>query len=158
MLADWRGLRRRDSAAARAPLLAAVAAAGVLAGCGGGHKTATKSSFVAKANAVCAKLQQELREISGVRLQGGFEAKLEEGAKTVERSVAELRKIPLPPHEAVPREWLHYRELSAAAAKRLIEAAPTSPVRRRANEEEFQAKQLAYKLARPYGLTDCLTT
>jgi hypothetical protein len=157
MLAQLRGLRRRPTAGASAPLLAALAAMWLLAGCGG-HKAATKASFVAKANAICSSLEQQLKAIGSVRVEGGFEAKLEEGANTVKQSVAELRKIPLPPHETVPREWLHYRELAAAAAKRVSNAAPSSPQRRAASEEESTASKRATALARSYGLTDCLTT
>lgn len=157
MLAQLRGPRGRPTAGASALLLAALAAMWLLAGCGG-HTAATKASFVAKANAICSSLEQQLKAISSVRVEGGFEAKLEEGAKTVEQSVAELRKIPPPPHEAVPREWLHYRELAAAAAKRVSDAAPASPQRRAAGEEELKAKQQAKTLARSYGLTDCLTS
>jgi hypothetical protein len=157
MLAQLRGLGGRPTAGASAPLLATLAAMWLLAGCGG-HKAPAKASFVAKANAICSSLEQQLKAITSVRVEGGFEAKLEEGANTVEQSVAELRKIPLPPHETVPREWLHYRELAAAAATRLIGTAPTSPLRRVAAEEESKAKQQANTLARAYGLTDCLTT
>jgi hypothetical protein len=137
--------------------LSALAAILLLTGCGG-NKAPTKASFVAKADAVCSSLEQQLKDIGTVRLQGGFEAKLEEGAQAVAQSVTELRKIPLPPHEAIPREWLRQRELAAAAAKRLVDTAPTSPLRRVAAEEEAQAKQQGRKLARSYGLTDCLTT
>jgi hypothetical protein len=158
MLAQSRGLEGRGIAGPCAGLLAALAVAWLIAGCGGGHKSPTKASFVAKANAICSSLEQQLKELGGVRVQGGFEAKLEEGANTVAKSVAELRKIPLPPHETVPREWLRYRELAAAAAKRLISVAPTSPLRRVASEEEFKAKQRAAAVARSYGLTDCLST
>ena len=157
MLEQLRGLGWRGTAGPWAGLLAALAAMSLLAGCGG-HKAPTKAAFVAKANAICRSLEQQLKELGGVRVEGGFEAKLEEGAKTLGRSVAEVRKIPLPPHEAVPREWLHYRELAAAAAKRIVEVAPTSPLRRVASEEELKAKQHANTLARSYGLTDCLTT
>jgi outer membrane murein-binding lipoprotein Lpp len=158
MLAQSRGRGGRGTGGRCAALLAALAATSLLAGCGGGNKTPTKASFVTKANAICASLEQQLKELSNVRVQGGFEAKLEEGADTVAKSVAELRKIPLPPHETVPREWLHYRELAAQAAKRLISVAPTSPLRRVASEEEANAKQRANAVARSYGLTDCLST
>jgi hypothetical protein len=150
-------MRRRSSGGPCAGALAALAAIWLLTGCGG-HTGPTKAAFVAKANAICRSLEQQLKEAGGVRVEGGFEAKLEEGAKTVAQSVAELRKIPLPPHEAVPREWLHFREQAAAAAKRVSDSAPSSGQRRAASEEEAKAKQSGSNVARSYGLTDCLNT
>jgi len=137
--------------------LAALAAIWLLTGCGG-HAGPTKADFVAKASAICRSVEQQLKDVGSVPVEGGFEAKLEEGAKALAQSVAELRKIPLPPHEAVPREWLRFREQAAAAAKRVSDAAPSSGQRRAASEEEFKAKQSGSNVARSYGLTDCLNT
>jgi hypothetical protein len=139
-----RGSQRTGPAAA---LLAAIA----LAGCGSGQ--ATKASFVSKANSVCSALQEELRGVNAT--QGQVEAKLEEGVKVLQKYTDKLRKIPLPAHESVPREWLHYRELVAANAQRVVQVGPSNPIRKIAAEEEFKARQRAIELARSYGLTDC---
>jgi hypothetical protein len=89
-------VRRSRSIQSIGTSLAAITAATVLAGCGGGH-SASRSDVVAQANAICFEAQQTMRSIPAPT--GGSETLavyLDKITPIVAREAKKLAKLPRP--------------------------------------------------------------
>src|SRR6202012_2004267 len=93
-------------------LLASVAAAAVLAGCGGGH-SATRSDVIARANAICFDSQQALRSIPPPSAQTEtLAAYLHKITPIVAKEATQLRALPRPE----PRQGTRNRDIAPSAS------------------------------------------
>jgi hypothetical protein len=147
-----RRLARRRSAGLA--ILAAVTAIGVVAGCGSNSRP-TKAAYNTRANRVCESLNQKMHAIAE-RPFGNLSAELKEVLKVKEQANTQLRAIRMPAADAVPSEWLRYRELAIGALKNIVRAKPRSPGARIANRAYVKANAKAEEIARAYGVTACV--
>ncbi|HEX3268727.1 MAG TPA: hypothetical protein VHQ98_12155 [Gaiellaceae bacterium] len=110
----------------RLPLLAVAVLAFGAAACGGGSDRLTKSEFVTRADAICAKYEQRVRaEMRGV--PAGNSAEL---ASAIERVLPVIRKgndelrVLSPPESLQDRydRWIQIADAEVDAAKKLHDA------------------------------------
>jgi hypothetical protein len=140
-------------------ILAAVAAALLIAGCGG--KTATRAQVIARGNGICTASLEAIRAVpppSG-NTPAALAAYLKKVQPIVEREASELSKLPRPTEQkatldafvaAFARTDRAYRQAAAAAdrgdARGAAQALAT-----------LHSSRVA-SLARAYGLKDCTGT
>lgn len=136
--------------------VAALIAIGAVMGCGsssGGRPT--KAEYVAKANAACRDLNQSLKSVG--ENSGSIKAKRDQANVVRERANRQLRAIPMPSPAKIPSEWLHLREASLVAVKKIPKTKPLSQANHAAQAAYLDALEKSVAVAKSYGLVACST-
>lgn len=136
--------------------VAALIAIGAVMGCGsssGGRPT--KAEYVAKANAACRDLNQSLKSVG--ENSGSIKAKRDQANVVRERANRQLRAIPMPSPAKIPSEWLHLREASLVAVKKIPKTKPLSQANHAAQAAYLTALEKSVAVAKSYGLVACST-
>jgi|SRR5690349_14210155 len=123
-----------------------------VAGCG--KSQPTKSQYITRANALCAAEINNLRRLAERRHSP--DELVRESFRLHEQANAQLRAIPIPPKETVPAEWVHVRETAIVNARKILKTKPNSRENHAANRAYYQAEAAAVKIARAYGLRECI--
>jgi hypothetical protein len=129
------------------------AAIAALAGCGGSSETVTKSSYIAKVNAICTTEQAELRQLALSKTKLG--AKVDEANHIREADLAKIEAVKTPGSEAISPEWLSDRKRAGEAARKVSLAGFGSRAARAPSAEFVVLSNEARKLALAYGLSAC---
>jgi hypothetical protein len=122
-------------------------------GCGSGHKTLTKSQYIARAQAVCRALEGKLQAVSTNR--NAFPPKIREAVRARELANEQLRALSPPSSEKVASEWLHWREAALAATQTALKSKSGSEANTAAGKKECEATEKARALAKSAGLPAC---
>jgi hypothetical protein len=125
----------------------------VATGCGSGHKTLTKSQYIARAQAVCQALERKLQTVSTNR--NAFPPKLREAVRVRQLANEQLRALSAPSSEKVASEWLDSREAAVAATQTALKSKPGSEANTAAGKKEYEATEKARALAKSAGLPAC---
>jgi hypothetical protein len=134
--------------------LAAVFVVVAAGGCGSTKAGGiTKAQYIARANAVCLAYEARRRALSVSAKT--FRTALSEIDSAHQQADLQLQAIPKPASDPIPAEWLHWRELRTAAAKRTLETKPGSAENKAATLAENTDFEKARTLAKAYGLTVC---
>ena len=133
-------------------LAVAVAAAALVAGCGGGD------SYAKRADAICAKYNREIRALRQPRTIADISAFTAKAIPIARRGDDELRSLEPPKgDEATARKWLAANDDVVEAIERLGAAARRRDLAgiRKALGEGRRANERAKRLARSLGLRVC---
>ena len=127
-----------------------------IAGCGGSSKSGppTKADYVAKANAVCRELVQNITAVG--KNKSGVEQKLVELIGPRERADAQLQAIPKFAGDDYSTRWLGVRAQALASLKQIAKHGPFAPQSRAANAAYSAQSAQSATIARNHNLTDCV--
>jgi hypothetical protein len=126
----------------------------VLGGCGSANHGPTKAKYVARAEAVCTTLYEQVT-VAGENHKPIL-VKIREGIPNYERANVQLRAIPMPSADRkVLSEWLHDREVVLQEIKKVIATKRGTSANELANLNERSVNEAARGLAREYGLEAC---
>ncbi|MDQ6810514.1 MAG: hypothetical protein M3Z95_01270 [Actinomycetota bacterium] len=133
---------------------AAAVALLALSGCGSSKHGPTKATYIARAEAVCTTLYEEVT-VAGENHKPIL-VKIREGIPNYQRANAQLRAIAMPSADRkVLSEWLHDREVVLGEIKKSLETKPGTTAHELANLNERSVNEAARGLAREYGLEAC---
>lgn len=150
---------------ARIAVFVVIAVAVVLAvsACGGGSKKVTKGDFVARADAVCATTQAQVRSLpTGSGSLAGTAKYFRSSAALLHTQAVQLRAIPRPKQAAanakVLEQFLTATSQSAAIYRRIATAAANGDQGALTSAEAALGANPAPRLAARYGLRVCGTS
>jgi hypothetical protein len=132
---------------------AALVTLAAVTGCGSGHKTLTKSQYIARAQAVCVALERKLQAVSTNK--NPFPPKIREVVRARLVANEQLRALSAPSSEKVASEWLRWREAALAATQTALKTKPDSAANKAAGKKEYEATEKARALAKSAGLPAC---
>jgi len=143
----------RDAGLRARALLALAIAIGALAGCGSSSAT-TKAQYIKKVNALCNNEKRAMQSVALAKVK--LTVTLDESNRERERANALIAAVKQPKSEPISSEWLAQRQAALKAAKASSAAGFSTKAARGPNKEYFQASGRAEKIAKAYGLSNCV--
>ncbi len=139
----------------------ALTVAVALTGCGGSSSTSSSSgaNFVAQANNVCSKVNDQIAQLPAVKDLSSFKATVPKELVVIKQGIANLKSLTPPADKrTVVNEFIGQLQSQSVLSQKLVDAVKTGDATQ-VEQIDAQGKAIQTKnhaIANQLGLTECL--